>query len=126
MLFYGASNVRWSDGCIEVTATRKVFGLQRGAQTHGFLIFYTDEGVREMKYLRVHERVHVWQACVLLGLPFMLLYGLDFLRNFVWVPNHYPTQPRWWRAYMGIYFEKMAYQIDEDYDMGRRPNAWGG
>jgi len=120
-LFYGAHHWRWSDGCLEATCKR-IIG-NPGAQTHGFVIFYSHNEFRARPGLRVHERVHVVQG--MLGGPlFVLAYGLHFL--WLWAWSGFGP---WWPAYKRICFERQAYRIQDEFiaevSDRRRSLYWG-
>lgn len=117
-VFYWPTKIRWSDGCIEMVARQKKDGTTRiwgrpGAQTWGFLIWYSDDRNLFYQDLRVHERCHVVQACVMLGLPFVLAYVGDFLFRLAFLPKsvkaRWPNSPRWYQAYRAVWAEVQAY-----------------
>lgn len=118
---YRAHSWRWSDGCIEVIAEKMVG--RPWAQTHGFVIFYVDDKVRDMAQLRVHERVHVVQGFA--GPLFMLAYSVAFLYGLCRPCPEFRGLPRWYAAYRSIPFERQAYRIQDEYSAGKRPDAWG-
>lgn len=122
-LVYSPTNWRWSDGCIEAIAEDRIWG-KPGAQTWGFLIYYRNEEAREHERLRVHERVHVMQG-IAGSVFFMAAYGLHWLWCFIFPPDGFEYQPRWYRAYRGVWAEKQAYRIDGEFARGERPGAWG-
>jgi len=114
-LVYRAHSWRWSDGCIECIAGDLIWG-KPGAQTHGWLIVYRDEKARQRADLRVHERCHVVQGMIG-SVGYMAAYGIHFLWNYV-RDHEYPDmerQPRWWRAYRGVWFEEQAYELQAGY-----------
>ena len=105
-LVYRSREWRWSDGCLECIAGSKdrrtrIWG-QPWAQTHGFLIIYDCEAHRETPWLRVHERVHVFQGFVG-SVFFPIAYGVCFTAHFVWTGCK-----NWWRSYEAIPFERAA------------------
>jgi len=136
-LIYLPKSVRWSDGCLEVVCVW-IIG-NPGAQTWGIVICCASKEDRDDPILRVHERVHVVQAFYG-GIP---VYALGWLAMWAWnmiameeadsprYPDHLPLmykgkpRPRWWRAYVLIYWERVAYKADHEYDLGTRPWAWG-
>lgn len=132
---YWPTKVRWSDGCLEMVAGSKKDGTTRifgkpGAQTWGFLIYYANEECMNRSDLRVHERCHVVQACVLLGVPFVILYVGDFCARLIWVDfeatKHFVNSPRWYKAYRSIWFEKQAYDRQWKSRAKELPfKAWG-
>ena len=122
-IVYRPRKVRWSDGCLEFVSPR-IWGVERGAQTHGLVVFYSEDLLRYNEPLRVHERVHVLQGFI--GGPFYpLLYVLHFAFNFaVGIGPNIPT-PRWHRAYAAICFEQQARRITNEWYDGKRPGQWG-
>lgn len=123
-IYYWPSQWRWSQGCLEAVAREKkngdtsMFGQPAG-QTWGWLIFYSDSSHMQFHSgLRVHERVHVYQAFI--GGPlFTLAYALHWL---ILMPM---CKFNWYDAYMKVWAERMAYRIQREFRDGRRPNAWG-
>jgi hypothetical protein len=123
-IIYVPEEIRWHDGCLEIVPKWILF--DPGAQTLGWIVFYChhnamccDEG------LRVHERVHVWQ-----NLKGSIFFAGAYLCQFLWfylfaVPVDPVGEARWFRAYMAITFERIAYAIQNDYLAGNRPAAWG-
>lgn len=140
-LIYDSHSWRWRDGCIEVIGgvkwTRsKVTGqldvrtriwFHPRAQTHGIVKIFATKEQRDREDLNVHENCHVVHA-FLLGPLFMLLWGLDWLVNYVLGLKHPkagPDAPRWWHAYRRILFERQAFGRQAEFQQGLRPNAWG-
>jgi hypothetical protein len=104
----------YSSGCIEAVSSRTLIGGPWvGAQTFGNVIFYRDENMRKLNRLRIHERVHAWQAMVMSWPIFMLLYGAHFLVLLATVDG------TWVDAYRQIWAERMAYSRES------RAGAWG-
>jgi hypothetical protein len=121
-ILYRPTSWRWRDGCLEAISTH-ILG-RPGAQTHGAVIFFASEAHRDRADLRVHERVHVLQG--FLGGPiYVLAYVFHFAWLFAFAPKEPAEEPRWKRAYRRIYFERIAYRIQAEYQAGKRPNAWG-
>jgi hypothetical protein len=69
------------------------------------------------KALLNHEYIHLRQQLELLIIPFYILYILAYSINFLKYKNHY-------RAYMNIYFEKEAYQNDDDFNYLKNRKLW--
>lgn len=115
-IWYQPSSVKFVDGCIEAIPRKNLLigGRWVGGQTFGNVIFFRDKESQNSVRLRVHERVHTWQAMVLTWPLFMLLYGIHFLVLL-------PREDNWVAAYRKIFAEKQAYRIDADYS----DNAWG-
>lgn len=118
------TSVRWSEGCIEVVPLWIPFSPM--AQSHGCLILYKSKALRDAKFLRVHERVHVVQSFYG-GAFYALAYLCNFLVWFAFAPEQDPDRPRprWKRAYYKVWFEQQAYAIHHAYARGERPGAWG-
>jgi hypothetical protein len=112
---YGG-RARWRDGCVEIVATRAIWG-RPDAQTHGWIIFLQTEADTRDVGLAVHERTHVLQG--FFGGPlYVVAYVLCFLALWAW-------QRRSWRdAYAANPFEKQAYRRQAEYYRGRR-DLWG-
>ncbi len=115
-LIYRAHSFRWHDGCLEAIGGTNDSGDTRiwgspSAQTHGWLIFYDSEAMRQYAPIRTHERVHVVQGFI--GGP---LYVVAYLACHVWM---WVATRSFWSAYNENPFEKMAYRR-----MSRR-DAWG-
>lgn len=127
-LVYVPRSVRWSRGCVEVVPLW-ILG-NPDAQTWGWLIFYRSRVARAEGDLRVHERVHVVQA-FWGGMFFAAAYGAHWLWLFLFDPPErvgaldLAGEARWYRAYRGVYFEKVAYRVQAEYRQGLRPGAWG-
>lgn len=122
-LLYVPKTIRWSEGCLEIVPLW-ILG-NPGAQTWGCIIFYCHENTRRDLDLRVHERVHVVQA-FMGGVFFGLAYGINWLWLFLVRCPEYPLgTPRWFRAYMGIFFERVAYRRQAEFVQGLRSDAWG-
>lgn len=124
-LLYRSRSWRWSDGALEVVAGEivrdgrhktRIWG-RPAAVTHGCLIIYASADRRETDAgLRVHERVHVTQGMI--GGP---LYVVAYVGHWLWLlvfppAPHRPDEPRWKRAYRGIWAERMAYRIQDEYE----------
>lgn len=120
-ILYVPRRWRFSQGCIEAIAP-KMIG-RPAAQTHGFIIYYASDRLREWEAIRVHERVHVVQG--LIGSVFYILaYALSFAGIYVWrVVRHGDWD--WRSAYLMIPFEKQAHRIRAEFEQGKRPDAWG-
>lgn len=125
---YRPTRVRWSEGCLEMIAgtshgRTRIFG-KPWAQTHGWLIFYAGEEWWSERSLRVHERVHVTHGFI--GGPF---YVLSYILHFAWLFAFTPTtpvgKPRWKRAYLKVWSERIAYRTQDEFADGKRPDAWG-
>lgn len=151
--FYRPSSIRWHAGCLELidstpnSRTTTIWG-RPGGQSWGIrVIWFNARWDRDSASLRVHERVHAlhgeWvnaAAHVVFVPPSLLLggwwivgaialsqcafgisYGGHFL--FEWIRGGFG---HWYPAYMKIWSEKIAYRVDDEYDRGMRPGAWGG
>jgi hypothetical protein len=114
---YGGRMWRWHKGCIEIV-TKRMLG-KPSAQTWGCVIFYQSSSHRDSPALRVHERVHVVQSFKL-GVFFLLAYAIHF--GWLWLRNGRDYHA----AYRGIWAEKEAYRIQDEFRLGERPDAWGG
>ena len=123
---YGVERVRWSRGCLEIMAKRRADGRTRiwgqpGAQSLGCpVIWYASERAWADAGLRVHERCHVVQGILGLGIPFGLAYGLHFLWEWALVGFG-----AWRPAYRRIWAERQAYRIQDEFEAGQREGAWG-
>ncbi len=150
--FYRPSSIRWHAGCLELIAGRtngrtRIWG-RPGGQSWGIrVIWYASQGSLDSAPLRVHERVHTlhgeWVNAIahailvplslLMGgwwivgaialgqAAFGIAYGGHFL--FEWIRGGFG---HWYSAYMKIWSEKTAYRVDDEYERGLRPEAWGG
>lgn len=117
---YGVERWRWKAGCLELIAKRPMIG-NPGAQSLGCnVIWYASERAWDWPPLRVHERCHVIQGILGLGIPFGISYGLHFLWR--WALSGFGP---WHTAYREIWAEKQAYKVQEEYQRGQRPGAWG-
>jgi len=109
-IFYKTRSWRWSSGCLEVIADR-IIG-NPAAQTHGWLIFYSNEETRELRRLRAHERVHVVQGFI--GGPlYVLAYSASFLWHWIRLKLADASAPWLW-AYQLNWFEDMAYRLEDE------------
>jgi hypothetical protein len=129
VLVYRARSWRWSDGCLECIGGRRDDGRTRiwgrpGAQTFSGLIVYASAEYRERAELRVHERIHVVHA-FLLGVLFAATYGLHFLGILAFPPSEPAGAPRWRRAYLRVWSERIAYRVEGAFRAGHRAGAWG-
>lgn len=127
LLIYGVEEFKLSGWAIEIVAKPERIWGRPGAQTHGLVIFYATRQHRLRRELRVHERVHIIQ-CLLLGLVYIITYGLFFAFNFLVLANFLwrnENEPRWKRAYRRIPWEIWAYNKQYKYRRGEIPNAWG-
>lgn len=145
-VFYGVREWRWHDHCLEFVAKEKkkdhtnIWGRPEG-QCWGTLAIVFDSDIHhEWRVIAVHERVHalhgiwlnaagtavftplgiwVWWPLALLGpLTFALAYGGHFLIEFA-------RKRSFWPAYFAIWSERIAYRIDDEFERGLRPEAWG-
>jgi hypothetical protein len=129
VLVYRARSWRWSDGCLECIGGRQADGRTRiwgrpGAQTFSGLIVYASADHRADVGLRVHERIHVLHA-FLLGVLLAPAYGLHFLWLLVFTPAEPTGAPRWYRAYLRVWSERIAYRVQAEFRAGHRAGAWG-
>jgi len=122
---YGVENWRFSRGCLEFVAKKRngktrIWG-RPGAQSLGCpIIWYASTDKWDRADLRVHERCHVIQGLLGLGIPFGIAYGLHFMWNWTWCGFG-----AWRPAYLGIWAERQAYRIQGEFFRGERPDAWG-
>ena len=129
---FGVESIQWSDWCIEIVAKRNKEGKTRiwgrpGAQTHALVIFYSSEGNRLRRGLRVHERLHIIQE-ILFGIFYLVTYGLSFLFNYFVLANFlwkHEEAPKWYRAYLRIPWEIWAFKKEHRFEAGEIPDAWG-
>ena len=109
---YGVQGIYLSDGCIEVETRRAMLGGKFvAAQTWGNLIYYRG-AFRDSARLRVHERVHVWQAMVFTWPLQARAYVGHYVINLATGLDHY-------EAYRGIIHEKQAYRLEN------KEGVWG-
>lgn len=83
VVFYRATNWRWSNGCIEAIGGDRMWG-KPAAQCVGNVIVYSSEKWRDNGPIRAHERVHAWQAMLLgpLFLPvYFILWGVLLIKH---------------------------------------------
>jgi len=125
-VFYRPTSARWSEGCLELVAGRKKNGTTRiwgrpGGQSLGCqVIWYASERQRARRDLCVHERVHTVHGFWLLGVPFGIAYGAHFLWE--WARQGFGP---WKPAYYRIWSERIAYRVQDEFQAGQRPDAWG-
>lgn len=123
---YGITAWRWHAGCLELVAKRTRHGKTRiwgrpGAQCLGCnVIWYASKIQWDRSDLRVHERCHVIQGTLGLGIPFGVAYGLSFFWH--WYRSGFGD---WQRAYYRIWAERQAYEAQGEYLLGERAGAWG-
>lgn len=106
-LVYRCHSWRWHDGCLEAIAGQKPDGETRiwgspAAQTHGWVIFYDSEAMRQYAPVRVHERVLVWQGFI--GGP---VYAIVYVICHLWAG-----------------YEKNPFEV-QAYKRMARKKAWG-
>jgi hypothetical protein len=147
---YGVASWRWSKGCLEIVAKRdgaetRIWGCP-GAQSLGCnVIWYASERRWNQAWLRVHERCHAIQGLIAglighvvfvplaaaFGIPWwlgviagQLLFGTAYGAHFMaaWALQLFGPC---WKAYMKIWAEKQAYRIHEEFENGKRPDAFG-
>ncbi len=137
-----ARSWQWRSGVLTFVATRAMIG-NPGGQGWSWVVGYASDEDRDSDDLRVHENVHVWQELMfaLLGLVagviaiaagyawlgvlamflggplFTLCYGLGFVAGFF-------RTGEFWLAYRANPFEVHAYQVQDEYLNGGRPDAW--
>lgn len=119
---YVPTSIRFRDGRIEIVPLWIAFSP--GAQTFGNIVFFCHRNARNDDDLVVHECVHIAQAMkygVFYGLGYPLEAALQWIKN----PSEPSGEPRWYRAYMAISWERAAYRAQEEYRQGLRPWAWG-
>jgi hypothetical protein len=122
---YGVRAWRWRAGCLELVAKRRndqtrIWGRPAAQSLGCQVIWYASERHWDDPGLRVHERCHAIQGILGLGLPFGAAYGLHFL----WEWARIGFGP-WHSAYMRIWAERQAYRIQDEFEAGQRPGAWG-
>lgn len=149
--FYKPSSIRWRAGCFELVdntpnaRATSIWG-RPGAQSIGIrVIFFNLARDREPGPLAIHERVHTLHGewcntlghllfvplAIALGLPwwagalagqatFGLLYGGHFF--ILWALSGFGP---WHESYLRIWSERIAYRVDDEWERGLRPGAWG-
>ncbi len=65
-------------------------------------IFVCSEQIKNNKYVINHEKIHLRQELELLGIGFLLVYGISYLINLFKYKNHK-------KAYKNIIFERECY-----------------
>lgn len=110
VVFYRATDWRWSDGCLEAIGGDRMWG-RPGAQCVGSIIVYRDERHRAYGVIRAHERVHAWQS-MLLGPLFLPVYFVIWSALWLKYRDHR-------EAYTRHPMERQAYRLM------RSPDAWG-
>lgn len=123
---YGVRSWRWSDGCLELVARERngrtrIWGRPAAQSLGCNVIWYSSEHAMNNDALRVHERCHVVQGLLCLGVPFLVGYALLFL--YYWAKGGFGE---WYDAYIQNPFERQAYRVQREYMHGDRPGAWGG
>lgn len=122
-----------------------------GGQSWGArVIWYNMTRFIENRIIPVHERVHIWHAelvnaaahAVLIPIAELYLgggwwtvsavllaqaaFGISYGVHFMWEWGKLGfKRSRWREAYLKIWTERIAYQTDDEYERGLRPNAWG-
>ncbi len=106
---------KWHQGALVIKVLDIYGGKRIIGQTWGWvvLIHYKEDNPAFL----VHEFVHVKQQLVL-GVIFYLLYVGHYVALRARGMNHRA-------AYRAIWFEKVAYQVQEEFAAGKRPGAWG-
>ena len=124
---YGVERWRFSRGCLELVAERhngtgetRIFGRPAGQSLGCPVIWYASADHWDRASLRVHERCHVVQGLLGLGILFGAAYGLHFL--FEWTRRGFGD---WRPAYRAIWAERQAYAVQDEFEKGHRPDAWG-
>jgi len=126
MIPYGVERMRWKAGCLEIIAKRngdgetRIWGKPWGQSLGCPVIWYASERAWDDPGLRVHERCHTIQGILGLGLLFGVAYGIHFLWE--WALIKFGP---WHSAYMRIWAERQAYRIQDEFEAGQRPGAWG-
>lgn len=151
--FYKPSSIRWFKGCFELmdnSPTSRMTDIwgRPGGQSWGIrVIWYNTHWDRDYAPLRVHERVHTqhgewvnaaahavlvplallyggdwyWLGAVALGqAAFGISYGVHFF--YEWAKMGFGD---WQPAYRKIWTERIAYRVDDEFEKGQRPDAWG-
>jgi hypothetical protein len=151
LVFYGVEEWGWRAGCLEFVAKRdkngrtRIWGRPQGQCWGTPAMVFSSSRVLAHRVIPVHERVHaihgillctagavvftplgllVWWPLMLLGpMVFVIAYVGHFL--FEWALRGF-KQSEFWHAYLRIWSERYAYRIDDEYERGLRPEAWGG
>ncbi len=130
-------------GAVELIS--RIWGRPHGQCLGAPAQWYKSKRHRDRPRLRVHERSHTIQGIIvnalaaplaLLGLLWWPLYGLPLLAfglayggQFLYLlaavgPGDKKT-PRWKKAYYRIWAERQAYRVQDEFERGLRPEAWG-
>lgn len=117
-LWGGWQRSTWTQGVWVVSVKKIAGGEWVAGQTWSWLVLVRDTGEAPRKTLLVHEFVHVLH-CLFLGVFFYLSYGIHFLWHRM---KGVPYQD----AYRAIWTERIAYRQQDEFDNGKRPDAWGG
>lgn len=82
-------------------------------------IFLKDGTLIFNSTLMQHEKIHWAQQKEMLGIPFYVWYGIEYLIRLALYLNH-------WDAYSGISFEREAYWHEDDhtYEGNRKRFHW--
>lgn len=149
---YKPSSIRWHEGCFELVdntpnSRRTTIWGRPGGQSWGIRVIWHNSLLDlNSASLRVHERVHTlhgeWvnavahlvlvPAGLLLGGGWWLVgaiaiaqlaFGITYLGHFLFEWSR--LRGPWYDAYLRIWTERIAYRIDEEYEQGLRPKAWG-
>lgn len=127
-----------------------IIGNPGGQTFGGRLIWYNMALFVERRITPVHERDHVHMAelvntiaHVIIVPPSVILssewgwwiiaaavalaqaaFAISYGAHFMWEWAKLGFK-RWREAYMKIWAERRAYRIDDEYEQGKRPEAWG-
>jgi len=122
-----------------------------GGQTWGARwIWFNMNSIIRRRITPVHERVHILHAewvnavahAILVPLAEFVLgggwwtiwavclaqcaFGISYGGHFMWEMAKLKFDwSRWREAYMKIWTERIAYRIDDEFERGLRPDAWG-
>lgn len=146
VVFYRVERWRWHDRCLEFVAknnkdgSTRIWGRPAGQCWGTIAMVFSSPEYFERRVIAVHERVHalhgiwlnaigcalfttlgflVWWPIALLGpFTFAFAYGGHFLIQYV-------RKRKFWPAYLAIWSEKIAYRVDDEFEQGKRPGAWG-
>ena len=103
------------DGVWIINCDRLVGGEWVDGQTWGPIVLIKKGNARQS--LLVHEFAHVLHSLIL-GPLFLIGYGGHYAINRVRGMKHRD-------AYRGIWSEKLARMVAEEFESGARPNPWG-
>ena len=109
----GPKSWKWYHGALVIKVQRVPGGEWINGQTHSWVVLVEED----VASVRVHEFVHVKQRLVL-GPTFLPIYGGMYLGHRMRGLKHSD-------AYRAIWFEKVAYRVQSEFEAGKRSDAWG-